>query len=345
MNTDYSYLVFSIGCLIVLFAISFATYKYLYRILFWLARKTPNQLDDRIVEATHKTVPVFFFITGVYQLLMSNKLLISTQEVMTSAYQSFLIIVLFWTLHRFVHTFEKNAGLFPFHENQLYAPYMLRLAKVALTFIGFYMLLENWGYDLSKLLAGVGITGIAFAFAARDTFSNIFSGMVIIVEKPFLVGDQISAEEIEGTITDINFRSTTIDTVDKVQLIVPNSKLINSPLINKTKCKETKIEFYVVYKKNQSDSIAIQEILESRVAGSIHVVNTVSMNTEAIFEDIIIRKLVLYSNISSVELAEKREKYLGCVLKDFEEANVSIYYIGTEKPNIADVMKGTKPKD
>lgn len=341
-NFDYSYWLFSIGLFIVLLAASFFIHRYLYRFLFWMVRKTPNQVDDRIIEATHKTVPVFIFFSGIYQLLRSNPYLLNMQESITEGYQSFLIIMLFWTLHRFVHTFEKNGGLFPPLENQLYAPYMVRLVKVSLVFVAFYMLLENWGYDLSKLLAGVGITGIAFAFAARDTFSNIFSGMVIIMEKPFSVGDHISAEDLEGTITDINFRSTTIDTIDKVRVIVPNSKLINSPLTNKTKCEEVKVEAYIVFPKGSEAISEIQGLLKRTLPEEIAIEETVTIKVETVFEDCVVYKVFFFTDLQPLALSKKKQEYIENILASSQQGKLILLYLGFEKPNMAELKRGSR---
>lgn len=340
VDSDYNYWLFFGGFLIVLLAVSFFVYRYLYRFLFWAVRKTPNQLDDRIVEATHKTLPVFIFFSGVYQLLQTNPYLVDVQDNLVGMYQSFLIVVLFWTLNRFIHTYEKHGGLFPFQENLLYAPYMLRLIKVLLLFVAFYLLLENWGYDLSKLLAGVGITGIAFAFAARDTFSNIFSGMVIVIEKPFAVGDQISTEELEGKITDINFRSTTIDTVDKVQVIVPNSKLINNPLTNKTRTEQVKAQFYVVYEKKTIEMAAIKSILQKCYPDGVAVEDTVLVKNEAIYEDCIVYKVSFFSSLPITQLNESIQECMQTVLIKSEEKKLSVYYLGFEKPVMSELKRG-----
>jgi len=85
--------------------------------------------------------------------------------------------------------------------------------------------------------------GLAFALAAKDLLANIFSGMVIIADRPFSIGDWIKTSDLEGTIEDINFRSTKIRTFEHALVTVPNSNLINAPIINFTKREMRRITF------------------------------------------------------------------------------------------------------
>ena len=100
--------------------------------------------------------------------------------------------------------------------------------------VGIYIGLGIWGIDVSSVITTLGFISVAIAFSLRETFSNIFSGIVIVVEQTFKIGDYVENEKIQGTIESIGFRSTKIKTVDKEELIVPNSVLTNIPLNNKT---------------------------------------------------------------------------------------------------------------
>jgi len=83
-----------------------------------------------------------------------------------------------------------------------------------------------------SLLAGLGLGGLAFALAAQDTCANFFGSLMILVDKPFRIGDYIVAKDIEGTVEDIGFRSTKIRTFYNSQVVVPNSQLAKADIDN-----------------------------------------------------------------------------------------------------------------
>ncbi|MBU0586858.1 mechanosensitive ion channel family protein [Candidatus Micrarchaeota archaeon] len=90
------------------------------------------------------------------------------------------------------------------------------------------------GADVTALIAGLGIFALAIGFAAQHFLSNIIAGFIIILEKPFRIGDMISFENNEGWVENIGLRSTIISTYDRNNIVVPNSELINSSLVNLT---------------------------------------------------------------------------------------------------------------
>jgi len=96
------------------------------------------------------------------------------------------------------------------------------------------MALYALGFDVSTLLAGVGILALAVGFAAQQLLSNIIAGFLIITEKPFRIGDHISFDGRTGWVENIGLRATRISTYDGNSVVVPNSELVNSSLVNFT---------------------------------------------------------------------------------------------------------------
>ena len=111
--------------------------------------------------------------------------------------------------------------------------------RILIVVIATLMIAKEWNYDMSGLLASLSIGSLALAFAAKDALANVFGSFVIIVDKPFKVGDWISANGVEGTVEKITFRSTCIRTFPQELVYVPNSLLSNTPIINYTKREKT----------------------------------------------------------------------------------------------------------
>ena len=108
-------------------------------------------------------------------------------------------------------------------------------AKVVLIAVGIVTALGTLGVDVTALVAGLGLTGLAVGFALKDIISNALSGILILVYKPFRHGDQITVSEQTGKVTEINLRYTVLDAEDKT-VFVPNSNLFtNVVIVNRPK--------------------------------------------------------------------------------------------------------------
>ncbi|MFT4892913.1 MAG: small conductance mechanosensitive channel [Candidatus Nanohaloarchaea archaeon] len=98
----------------------------------------------------------------------------------------------------------------------------------------FVVILGVFGFPLSSLGAAVGLIGLGLSFALKDMISNFISGIFIMINRPFKIGDQIEVSGEAGTVRDIRIRATEIKTYDGRQVIVPNSTLYNGTVINNT---------------------------------------------------------------------------------------------------------------
>ena len=100
---------------------------------------------------------------------------------------------------------------------------------------------EEWGYNVSGFIAGLGLGG-ATSLAAKD-ISNIFGGVVIIMDKPFSIGERISSPSVDGVVEDISFRSTKVRTLTDALVTVPNSTLANEPVTNWARMEKRRVSF------------------------------------------------------------------------------------------------------
>lgn len=103
--------------------------------------------------------------------------------------------------------------------------------------------LDNAGYDVSTMLAGVGIGGLAFALAARDTVSNLFGGFIIFTDKPFSLNERIIIDGHEGYIREIGLRSIKLETLDHRIVTIPNSFVTDRSILNISKEDARRIKF------------------------------------------------------------------------------------------------------
>jgi len=160
---------------------------------------------------------------------------------------SFIVVFLTQGLHGLIKIYGDDTAelerLLGASVDKILIPFFSKVIRFLIVALAFVVVASNWGYDVNGFIAGLGLGGLAFALAAKDMLANIFSGIVIITDKPFGIGDWIKTPDVEGTIEDINFRSTKIRTFEQALVTVPNASLINAPIVNFTKRKLRRITF------------------------------------------------------------------------------------------------------
>lgn len=108
------------------------------------------------------------------------------------------------------------------------------LAKYTILGFGTILALDQLGFNVTSLIAGLGVAGLALGFAAKDTLANFIAGVTILWDRPFRVGDRVEADGEFGQVKKITLRSTRIHTADNKVVIIPNQNIVNNKIINHT---------------------------------------------------------------------------------------------------------------
>ena len=116
--------------------------------------------------------------------------------------------------------------------NDQLAPLATKTLKVFVVVVGSLIFLQNIGVDVTALLAGLGIGGVALAFAAQDTVANVFGTITILMDSPFRIGDRIRILDVDGIVTEVGFRSTQFRTLYNSLVIIPNSVVAKEKIDN-----------------------------------------------------------------------------------------------------------------
>ena len=104
--------------------------------------------------------------------------------------------------------------------------------RFTIIFVGAVFVADSMGFDLTSLIAGLGISGLALALAAKDSISNFFGAITVLLDRPFKVGDWIIVGAAEGEVIEINLRTTLIRTSADTIITMPNANLVNTPVEN-----------------------------------------------------------------------------------------------------------------
>jgi len=139
-----------------------------------------------------------------------------------------LIFVVFFILAKIIKRIITSAAeRLKFDKNL--TSLFIRTSNIALMIFGFVTALGTLGINVSALVAGLGLTGFALGFALKDTISNLLSGVLILLYRPFEIGNRIKISGYEGIVISVNLRYTELDSEGN-KILIPNSKLFTDPI-------------------------------------------------------------------------------------------------------------------
>ena len=207
--------------------------KLIIRKLEIISKRTTNKLDDTFVHAMvgpARFLPIVlgFFIASYYMSFgEEGKLAIDTIN------RTLITIFIFWLIHQVVEPISYIlSGLDKMLTKELIG-WIIKSLKILIFILGLAAVLELWGIKIGPIIAGLGLFGVAVALGAQDLFKNLISGILVLVEKRFKIGDWILVEgTIEGIVEKIGFRSTVIRKFDKSLAIIPNFQFAENSVVN-----------------------------------------------------------------------------------------------------------------
>ena len=242
-NEIWKYLVFAL-ILLLYFPIAKITRYILNNILTKWAEKTTIKFDDIIVKSINPPANMFVF---AFLFFIGSKLITNewVQIIIEKTLNLLLIIPIVYFLISFTTEFagqylKSETGNKKINESAINV--LIRVIRIILICIGALLILANLGYNISALLAGLGIIGLAFSLAAQDIIKNFFAGISLIFDKTFVNGERIKFNENIGFVEELKIRTTKIRTYDGVLLTIPNSMLADNIVENVTKTPKIKVK-------------------------------------------------------------------------------------------------------
>jgi MscS family membrane protein len=325
-------------------------------------RKTRFKADDLIAEAFSKPVGVVFVVLGLWAAAAMLNLGAQSEGLRTlvrNAAHVALTIDVMWLVFRFVDVLavymtraaeRTNSKL----DDQL-VPLIKKSLKVFTALLISVAVLQNLGYNVGSLLAGLGIGGLAVALAAKDTLANFFGGLVILTDRPFRVGDWVVIGDVEGTIEQIGFRSTRVRTFPKTLVTIPNSKLVDSAINNKTAMplRRVRMTVGVTYETSADEMQVLLEDIKQIIQGDADIDQDVIIVRFTNFGDSSLDVLMQYFTrpIPFAEHSVVVERVNLAVMRAVEARGLSIafptrtvYFEGDVAKGLAGMAAGDEPK-
>ncbi|ACG72170.1 MscS Mechanosensitive ion channel [Anaeromyxobacter sp. K] len=206
-------------------------------VLGWLTRKglghlaarTRTTWDDLLLQRIASPLTALWAVGLVTAMLPWLVLPDGAATVVHHLLRAVAFLVVFWGAYRSVGVAFQAMALAPRTATNpglaAFLPVGRKMAKAAVVAIGLISVLNELGFQVASLLAGLGIGGIAVAFGAQKTVENLFGSVSIGVDQPFRQGDYVNVEGVTGTVESIGMRSTRIRTLDRTLVTIPNGKL------------------------------------------------------------------------------------------------------------------------
>jgi len=221
------------------FMLAKVIYFLLSTIVKKVAKNTKTKLDDIIVDMLEEPLVFGIAIAGFWY---STSFLNTTAGADVFIEKVLYIVITFnvaWAIVRLVDAIlvEYLTPLVQKSDSDLddqLLPIVRKVIKSVLWAIAIIVGLNNAGYDVGALIAGLGIGGLAFAMAAKDSVANLFGGITVFTDKPFIIHDRIKVSGVDGNVEEIGIRSTKITTLEGRKVTIPNSVFIDGIIENVT---------------------------------------------------------------------------------------------------------------
>lgn len=282
----------------------------------------------------YKPLNTFFILLGVFCMI---NILPTSNEVLVFMDAAFTIIVIYFITKALSTLLAEDSILgkkvFKNSKNTAVNRIICVIAKVVLWIVAFLIVMTKLGIPVSifsGLFAGLGVASAAAALAAQDTVKSILSGMAILTDKPFVIGDWIEVDKYQGTVIDITFRSTRIKSYDNSVVTIPNSTITTNYVVNWNRLTSRRFDCMLslaldtssekIEKMVKEIKLVLQNdpnIIKETVEVNLHEITSTSCNI----------KIFLYVREADYSKYLKAKQNILCsILYLFEKENVDLAY-------------------
>jgi len=246
--------------------------RVIFKIILNLTHKTKTDIDRAVVVAFEDPLKFLILVAGIYLGVSLFDLWPTMESFLEDTVRSLVIVAITWGFYNLVggESFTRISDKYSLDETLV--SFLTKIMRFVIIALSITIVAQEWDYNVTGFIAGLGLGGLAFALAAKDTASNLFGGVIIILDKPFGIGDWIMTPNVEGTVEEMSFRSTKIRNFENALVAVPNSSIVNNPITNWTKMQKRRVSFHlgVTYdtprSKLQSSIDKIKNIIEDHPA-------------------------------------------------------------------------------
>lgn len=245
-GASYEQLMYAAGILLIALLLRGLFARWVIGMIRAVVKGTSTRIDDAIVDALCEPMKLIFVIIGVAAAIRVLNLAEDAQIIADRVVRSLIAIAFFWSLHRLASALRIVMAPLAEVLTASAVEWLVKALQVIFLIVGAAAVLEIWGIRVAPLLAGLGIFGVAVALGAQDLFKNLIAGFAVIAERRFQKGDWVLVDGVvEGTVEEINFRSTVVRRFDKGPVYVPNAKFADNAVVNFSRMSHRRIYWHV----------------------------------------------------------------------------------------------------
>ena len=233
LGVDFFQIIIGLGIFFLFLIFRGLISKLIIKKLELISKRTTNKLDDTFVKSIEGPARFLPVVLGVFFASHYMSFSDETRLFVENINRTLITILIFWIIHQIIEPVSYVlSGLDKILTRELVG-WIIKSLKILIFILGAAAVLELWGIKIGPIIAGLGLFGVAVALGAQDLFKNLISGILVLVEKRFKIGDWILVEGIiEGIVEKIGFRSTVIRKFDKSVAIIPNFQFAENAVIN-----------------------------------------------------------------------------------------------------------------
>ena len=211
-----------------------------------IVNKTSNKIDNTVVEVIEGPLKFLPIVLGFFIATSYIELSLEVQNSVDLLNRTLITIFIFWLLHQLVIPFSYIIKNFEDKISKPLVNWTLKGLEIIIIVLGIVAVLELWGIKVGPVIAGLGLFGVAVALGAQDLFKNLISGIMILMEKRFTIGDVILvSNEVEGVVEQIGFRSTLVRRFDSTPVMIPNYKFAEQSVTNYSRRHHRRIRWLI----------------------------------------------------------------------------------------------------
>lgn len=332
-GNTFDFYIWSAGVIGISFLIALTT-SLIFKSLVKRSQNHPSfWIDDLVLQAMRLPIVLIIINAGIFYGLQLILLKPKVFDFVNKAYHIGMILLLTWLVVRLLKAFIDryikklilNSGS---DYNQQLMPVIKQLVFVAVWSIGIIISLNYAGYNVSALIAGLGIGGLAFALAAKDYIENIFGGMSVFTDKPFQAKDRIRVDGFDGTVEEVGIRRSRIRTLDGTLVTIPNAKFINNSIENVALelSRKTVLKLGLTYGTSSKKIEEALDILKEINADFSEQVTDAPVAFFSGFGDSALQITFVYYIKKEANIAETQNNINLEILKRFENANLEFAF-------------------
>lgn len=312
----------------------------LAKILYWIigkfvkkaAAKTKTDLDDILVDKLEEPIVYGIVIIGFYWAFQRLHFTDAVDNFFSHVFVVIFTLNITWLFARVIDAMieEYIVPVVNKSESDLddqLLPILRKAIRATIWILGIIVGLNNAGFDVAALIAGLGIGGLALALAAQDTVKNIFGGVMVFIDKPFQIKDRIKVNGLDGTVEEMGVRTTRLRTLEGRLVTIPNGQFSDNAIENVTLEPSRKVvnTLGLTYETSPDDMEKAMEFLKEIVKNNPKVEDDALISFNS-WGDFSMGILFIYYIKSPDDILSAQTEINMAILRKFNEAGLEFAY-------------------